>query len=110
VVATILAWLLGAGREPAMGFVLLAVTAGTVGALTTPIGALSSATQCWAFYTGFILNRFGVLTFDHRSLVTLAVMALAGVLPSLFHAVPRPVQVPWAGSLDHRCKKRRRLL
>ncbi len=82
VVVTILACLLGAGREPAVGFVLLAATAAAVGALTTPIGALSSATQCWALYTGFVLNRFGVLTFDHRSLIALAVMALAGILGS----------------------------
>ena len=89
VVATILAWLLGAARDPAVGLILLIATAGIVGTLTTPVGAVASAAQCWAFYTGFILNRLGVLTFDHGSLTTLLVIVLTGIMPSLLLTTAR---------------------
>ena len=62
-VTTILASMIGAGHDPAMGLLLLTGAAAMVGTLTTPIGALASALQCWAFYTGFLLNRQGLLTF-----------------------------------------------
>jgi hypothetical protein len=68
---------------------LLIATAGIVGTLTTPVGAVASAAQCWAFYTGFILNRLGVLTFDHGSLTTLLVIVLTGIMPSLLLTTAR---------------------
>ena len=81
--------LLGAARDPAVGLILLIATAGIVGTLTTPVGAVASAAQCWAFYTGFILNRLGVLTFDHGSLTTLLVIVLTGIMPSLLLTTAR---------------------
>jgi hypothetical protein len=41
-VTTILAWMIGAGHDPAVGLLLLTAAAAMVGALTTPIGALVS--------------------------------------------------------------------
>lgn len=82
-VTTILAWMTGAGHDPAVGLLLLTAAAAMVGTLTTPIGALASALQCWAFYTGFLLNRLGVLTFNHPSRTALAIIVFAGVVPSL---------------------------
>jgi hypothetical protein len=82
-VTTIVAGMIGASHDPAVGLLLLTAAAAMLGALTTPIGALASALQCWAFYTGFLLNRQGVLTLDHLSRNALAVIVLAGVVPSL---------------------------
>ena len=89
VVTTIVAWMIGAGHDPAMGLLLLIAAAAMVGILTTPIGALASALQCWAFYTGFLLNRQGVLTFDHASRSALAIIVFAGVVPSLLLTTAR---------------------
>jgi len=89
VVTTIVAWMIGAGHDPAMGLLLLTTAAAMVGILTTPIGALASALQCWAFYTGFLLNRQGVLTFDHPSRTALAIIVFSGVVPSLLLTTAR---------------------
>jgi hypothetical protein len=89
VITTMLARLLGAASDPNVGLVLLAVTAATVGALTTPIAALGSAAQCWACYTGFLLNRLGVLTFDHRSLPAACALLASGVIPSVLASAAR---------------------
>jgi hypothetical protein len=89
VVTTIVAAMIGAGHDPAVGLLLLTAAAAMVGTLTTPLGALASAWQCWAFYTGFLLNRQGVLTFDHASRSALAIIVFAGVVPSLLLAAAR---------------------
>ena len=88
-VTAIVASVIGAGHDPAMGLLLLTATAAMVGALTTPIGALASALQCWAFYTGFLLNRQGVLTFDQSSRTALAIIVFAGVVSSLLLAAAK---------------------
>lgn len=88
-VTTIAAGMIGAGHDHAVGLLLLTAAAAMVGTLTTPIGALASALQCWAFYTGFLLNRQGVLTFDHPSRTALAIIVFAGVAPSLLLATAR---------------------
>ena len=72
-----------------MGLLLLTAAAAMVATLTTPIGALASALQCWAFYTGFLLNRQGVLTFDHASRSALAIIIFASVVPSLLFTAAR---------------------
>ena len=86
---TIVASMIGAGHDPAVGLLLLTAAAAMVGTLTTPIGALASALQCWAFYTGFLLNRQGVLTFDHPSRTALAIIVFAGVVPTLLLTAAR---------------------
>ena len=88
-VAAIVASMIGAGHDPTLGLLLLTAAAAMVGALTTPIGALASALQCWAFYTGFLLNRQGVLTFDHASRTALAIIVFTGVVPSLLLTAAR---------------------
>ena len=88
VVTTIVAAMIGAGHDPAVSLLLLTTAAAMVATLTTPIGALASALQCWAFYTGFLLNRQGVLTFDHASRNALAIIVFAGVVPSLLLTAP----------------------
>lgn len=94
-VTTIVAAMVGASHDPAVGLLLLTAAAAMVGALTTPIGALASALQCWAFYIGFLLNRQGVLTFDHSSRTALAIIVFAGVVPSLLLTAARFAQ--WHG-------------
>ena len=88
VITTIAAWMIGAGHDPAVGLLLLTAAA-AVGSLTTSIGALASALQCWAFYTGFLLNRQGILTFDHASRSALAIIVFVGVVPSLLLTTAR---------------------
>jgi hypothetical protein len=83
IVMTLLAWFLGAGDAPGVGLFLLTVTAAAVGATTTPLGAVAAASTSWMLDDGFILNRFGVLTLDHRAVTALAVIVLAAVVPSL---------------------------
>jgi hypothetical protein len=87
--ATLLAWWCGAGRDPVVGLVVLTVVAAAVGAVCTPLGALVAAVPLWALDTGFVLNRFGVLTVDHRSLPALATIQLAAILSSLAAAWTR---------------------
>jgi hypothetical protein len=90
ILATLLAWVLGAGHDPRVGLVLLVLTAGAVGAASTPWGALVGALPVWALDTGFVLNRFGVLTLDHRSIPALAMITLAAGVPSMVTARARP--------------------
>jgi len=87
--ATLLAWVLGAGHDPRVGLVLLALTVGAVGAMSTPWGALAAVLPVWALDTGFVLNRFGQLTLDHRGIPTLVVLTLAATVPSVATAWAR---------------------
>lgn len=44
----------------------------------------------WAFYTGFVEHRYGVLTFAGEDLVRLAVLAAVGALLATSTSRPRP--------------------
>jgi hypothetical protein len=91
-VATVVAWLLGAGDEPVVGLVILAGTAGVVGAVTTVSGALTAAVQCWAFYTGFVRDRLGVLQFDGLAARDMALIGGVAVAASLIGLLLRVLQ------------------
>ena len=83
ILVTLLAWLVGAGHAPLIGLVLLALTAAAVGSVSTSLGAFAAAIPVWALDTGFIVNRFGELSLDHRSIATFAAIALAAITASL---------------------------
>ena len=83
IAATVIGWLLGAGRHPMVGLGVLALSVAGVGAVCTPLGALAAAVATWALDTGFILNRFGVLTLDRRTVLALVVLTVAALAPSL---------------------------
>jgi hypothetical protein len=86
---TLLAWWCGAGRDPVVGLIVLTVVAAAVGAVCTPLGALVAAVPLWALDTGFVLNRFGTLTVDHRSLPALGIIQAAAILSSVASAWTR---------------------
>lgn len=68
IAVTLISWAVGAGSDPRVGLVLLTLTAIAVGAVTTMPGAIGSGALCWAFYSGFVLDRFGTLTFERGGL------------------------------------------
>jgi hypothetical protein len=75
--ATVLGWLCGAGQDPRIGLIVVALTAAAVGAASTPPGALAAALPLWALDTGFVINRLGTLSLDHRTIPALATTILA---------------------------------
>ncbi len=79
----IVATCLGALTGPDIGLVLLAVVAVSVGAMTTVPGAVIGAAQCWALYTGFLDNRFGVLSMDDNSEFALHLLLSVGFAASV---------------------------
>lgn len=79
----VVATCLGAITGPDIGLVLLAVVAVSVGATTTVPGAVLSAVQCWALYTGFLDNQFGVLTMDAKSEFALHLLLSVGFAASV---------------------------
>lgn len=75
--ATVLAWLCGAGQDTRIGLIVVALTAAAVGAASAALGALAAALPLWALDTGFVINRLGTLSLDHRTIPALATMILA---------------------------------
>lgn len=75
---------LGAGTDPRIGLVLLTLTAVGVAVLTTVPGAIGAGMLCWAFYSGFVLDRFGDLTLRQGAVPALLLMLL---LPTAASAV-----------------------
>ncbi|HEV7450974.1 MAG TPA: hypothetical protein VGO16_06225 [Pseudonocardiaceae bacterium] len=79
IAVTMLAWAFGAGSDPSVGLVLLTLTAIVVGAMTTMPGAIGAGALCWAFYSGFVLDRAGTLTLDRgggQALLTILLCAM----------------------------------
>ena len=76
---TMLAWAFGAGSDPRVGLVLLTLTAIAVGVVTTVPGAIAAGALCWAFYSGFVLDRAGTLTLGRgggQALLTILLCAM----------------------------------
>jgi len=82
IVVTMLAWAFGAGSDPRVGLVLLTLTAIVIGAVTTMPGAIGAGALCWAFYSGFVLDRAGTLTFDRGGGQALLTILLSAVVAS----------------------------
>lgn len=61
---------------------LLTLTAIAVGAVTTVPGAIGAGALCWAFYSGFVLDRAGTLTLDRGGGQALLTILLAAVAAS----------------------------
>jgi hypothetical protein len=79
IVVTMISWAFGAGSDPRVGLVLLTLTAIAVGAVTTVPGAIGAGALCWAFYSGFVLDRLGSLTLDRgggQALLTIVLSAM----------------------------------
>lgn len=90
-----LAWLGGAGHEPRVGLVLLGLAGAAVGLMSSPAGALAAAAPLWAIDTGFVLNRFGQLSVDPRSVAAAGVILVAASVPSLLAAGARYGVAHW---------------
>ncbi|HEY2762988.1 MAG TPA: hypothetical protein VGJ13_03095, partial [Pseudonocardiaceae bacterium] len=82
IAVTMIFWVFGAGRDPHIGLVLLTLTAITVGAVTTVPGGIGTGALCWAYYSGFVLDRFGTLTFDRGGGQALLMIVLAATVAS----------------------------
>ncbi len=82
IVVTTLAWAFGAGSEPRVGLALLTVIAIALGAMTTVPGAIGAGALCWAFYSGFVLDRAGTLTLDRGGGQALLTILLSAVVAS----------------------------
>jgi hypothetical protein len=72
----------GAGDDPRVGLVLLTLTALMVSAVTTVPGVIGAGALCWAFYSGFVLNRTGNLTLDRGGGPVLLVIVLSATVAS----------------------------
>jgi hypothetical protein len=97
IAAVIVADLAGATAHPWYALVTLGAVV-LKAAFQTSIGAAAGITVvAWALHTGFVLGRFGELTFDRASaaaaLVLTAALA-AGALAALIVRTPSPVRVP----------------
>jgi hypothetical protein len=73
----------GVGSRPLLGLALLAAVALGVGSVTTVVGALACAAQCWGMYSGFVLHGFGELRLDPSSRFGLLLLVVLGVGASL---------------------------
>jgi hypothetical protein len=89
IAATMISWAFGAGRDPRVGLALLTITAIAVGAVTTVPGAIAAGALCWAFYSGFILDRAGTLTLSRGGGQTLATIVLCAVVASVVAGLMR---------------------
>jgi hypothetical protein len=79
----------GAGDDPRVGLVLLTLTAIVVGAMTTVAGAIGAGALSWAFYSGFVLNRTGILTLDRSGGQALLMIVLAATVGSAVAGLAR---------------------
>jgi hypothetical protein len=68
IVATIVAALAGAAGRPGIGLATMALAVAAVSAVTTVVGALATAAQCWLLYGGFIVGRSGSLVLNDSSI------------------------------------------
>jgi hypothetical protein len=89
VFATIVAAVGGATANPVAGLVVIAVAVGCVSAVTTVMGSLLVAGQCWALYAGFLLGRKGDIALSFDSLRALAVLVVVALLVSVIAAASR---------------------
>jgi hypothetical protein len=98
IAATMISWASGAGDDLRVGLVLLTLTAIVVGAVTTVPGAIGAGALCWAFYSGFVLNRSGILTWDRSGEQALLIIMLAATVASTIAGLMR-----WARAVaaDH---------
>ncbi|WP_103337549.1 hypothetical protein [Amycolatopsis sp. CA-126428] len=78
VAAVIVADLAGATGHPWYALVTLGAVVLSAAYRSSPVAATGVAAVAWALHTGFVLGRFGELTFDHAS--TLAALVLAAAL------------------------------
>ncbi len=81
----LLTWTLGG--DPTIGLVLAAATAVWLAALTTPLGALVAAAQCWACFDGFVVHRLGTLEGGPVDIVAFGIVACAAVAAQAVRAM-----------------------
>ncbi|MET0136568.1 MAG: hypothetical protein ABW215_23515 [Kibdelosporangium sp.] len=77
--ATIIAALAGAGGRPEIGLAAMALAVAVVSAVTTIVGALATAAQCWLLYGGFIVGRSGHLVLNDSSVEVAALFGLVAL-------------------------------
>jgi K+-sensing histidine kinase KdpD len=87
VAAVISADLAGATAHPWYALVTLAAVVLTFAHLSSLPSATGVAVVAWALHTGFVLNRFGELRFDHAAALAAVVLAAALLTGTLTHTV-----------------------
>ncbi|GEL16702.1 hypothetical protein PA7_05390 [Pseudonocardia asaccharolytica DSM 44247 = NBRC 16224] len=99
-VATFAAAGLGAHDAPLFGLAVLTATAVALATLTSAPGAIGAAIQFWALWDGFLVNKFGELTFTHADWPGLVALPACAALASLVAAKLRA-----AASRQEQCLK-----
>ena len=97
IAAVIVADLAGATAHPWYALVTLGAVVLRAAVLTTVGTAAGITVVAWALHTGFVLGRFGELTFGHASAaaaIVLTAALAAGTLTGLVARTPWPVRVP----------------
>jgi hypothetical protein len=92
IAATMISRAFGAGDDPRVGLVLLTLTTLMVSAVTTVPGVIGAGALCWAFYSGFVLNRTGILTSDRGGGQALLVIVLSATVASALAGLLRWAQ------------------
>jgi high-affinity nickel permease len=77
---TMLAVAAGSTRHPTWSLLALVATVIVVSTVTTPLAALDTAVLCWAWHTGFVLNRRGELTFTTASASAAVVLVTTAIV------------------------------
>jgi hypothetical protein len=85
--AVIVADLAGATGHPWYALVTLGAVVLSAAYRSSPAAATGVAAVAWALHTGFVLGRFGELTFDAPARLAALVFASALVTGTLAHAV-----------------------
>src|SRR4051794_9346730 len=90
VAAVVVADLAGATGRPWYALVTLGAVVLSAAYRSSPAAATGVAVVAWALHTGFVLGRFGELTFDRASALAALVLACAVVTGALARTVSTP--------------------
>ncbi|MEV5719681.1 hypothetical protein AB0L41_37835 [Amycolatopsis mediterranei] len=93
IAAVAVADLAGATGHPWYALVTLGAVVLSAAYRGSPAAATGVAVVAWALHTGFVLGRFGELTFDRASALAALVLACAVVTGTLVHVAASTLQV-----------------
>ncbi|MDN5917806.1 MAG: hypothetical protein L0I76_22360 [Pseudonocardia sp.] len=80
IAAAVVAVALGAHQQPLIGLALFSGTTAIVAAVTPLPGAFGAAAHSWAFWDGFVVNRFGELAATPAEIEGLLVLAVTAFI------------------------------
>jgi K+-sensing histidine kinase KdpD len=91
-IAAIAAWAFAGDHTT--GLVFAAGAAVILASMTTTVGAVVTASLCWACFDGFVLHRFGTLDGGRDDLVALGIVVAAALAARAIAAVVRHIRTP----------------